>query len=61
MKEKNKMSSIKNIIIISSIISNKMEVVRIPAISQSMDPLALEIRASGRTAPDALNSELSGI
>ena len=30
MKERNKMSSIKNIIIISSIISNKMEAIRIP-------------------------------
>ena len=50
------MSNIQNIIILSSVIFNKNgKRYESRAISRSLDPLALEIRASRRTSPDIPN------
>ena len=50
------MSNIQNIIILSSVIFNKNEKrYESREISRSLDPLALEIRASRRTPPDTPN------
>ena len=57
MKEKMKMSSIKNIILISKIISNNEKRYKSRALPRSLCQSTLEFHAFVRTPPDALISE----